>query len=84
MDLIQKRHTWMFGLLLMALSFMAFQPPATAQDAKVPLVICTAMGTKTIYVSPAEAPPTAHRRHCPLCLFFADSPLCAFIMKLIS
>ena len=81
MEFIQKKYADILTVFFLALAFSALLTPAMVQEKRVPLVICTAMGAKTVYVSSDAVP---RRKHCPLCLFFADSPLCAFIRKFVS
>ena len=84
MGFVQKRYSELFVIVFVALSFnILLTTPLVSQNTKVPLVICTAMGAKTIYVSSSNAA-ASHREHCPLCLLFANSPLCLFVMKLIA
>ena len=83
MGFIQKRYSGLFVVVFVALAFnILLTAPSVSQNMKAPLVICTAMGAKTIYM-PSSNAVASNRKHCPLCLLFANSPLCLFVMKLI-
>lgn len=74
-----------FFPITFSLLFLLLAPlPQSLHSMKVPMVICSGMGAKTVYVDAASPLGKAHRKLCPLCLFFGNSPLCILVMKFMS
>lgn len=69
-----------FSALMLALVPL----PQTLHAMKVPIVLCGGMNKKTVYVPASSALGQAHRKDCPFCLLFGNSPLCLLLMQLMS